>query len=785
MELEEYWTAARHFARAIEVRLKLTDRATREQLRLYRLETLMGLVTGVSGRPTVKDLDLREAMERERAARAREELERILRESADDEERLIGESKIEEFFATQRSLAEERKAFEEAWHRRQHEHNTERDTLTRDILLVALLPELDSRYRRMFGYLVDDASLRQPTVELLLEILHPEAAGQRGRAAFEINAPLVHNHLVVLGGEARGDDGLSMRSVRVDDRIAAYLLGEDGFDSRLDSVIAPPEFEEDSGPLEYGEETAERVEELAEWWQELREDRDQGGVILLYGPYGSGRWRAARQISFGTHLLRISLSRLLLLSQPWELLVDLCYREAALRGMGLVWEGCEILLERAEAAERHETTESAAGPARWDYLVASAERYAGLTILISTRSWDPMGRFNNRHFVSLGFTIPDYALRQELWEYYLRHERLSNTIPDRHELILTLANDFQLTGGQIRDVLSTARGLVLLHRDEDEGITALDLYESARRQSNRQLMAYAHTIHPRPGLTFDSLILPPSNKKQLEELADRMKYRGKVYYDLGFERHLSLGKGLVALFTGTSGTGKTLAAEILAEKSGVNLYKVDLSAVVSKWIGETEQRLNRVFEEAERSNGVLFFDEADALFGKRGEVKEAQDRWANMEVNYLLQRVEQFAGTVLMASNLKNNIDEAFLRRIMYVIDFPAPDEDARVEIYKVSFPSKVVIPVDTLPRQAHLFRINGGAIRNIALESTFRAVAENSRTEDGLSTLVTERHMVLATAREFQKLGMAITRGVFQEPYYTWVSEEILMEPERQVGLA
>jgi SpoVK/Ycf46/Vps4 family AAA+-type ATPase len=229
---------------------------------------------------------------------------------------------------------------------------------------------------------------------------------------------------------------------------------------------------------------------------------------------------------------------------------------------------------------------------------------------------------------------------------------------------------------------------------------------------------------------------------------------------------------LIALFTGSSGTGKTMAAELLAREQGVDLYKVDLSAVVSKYVGETEKNLSQVFSEAEDANAIIFFDEADALFGQRGEVKAAQDRWANMEINYLLQRIEEYAGVVILASNLRQNIDDAFMRRIHVIVEFPFPDAEARYHIWRGMFPTDVERPPDAEIRDlAERFRLSGGSIKNVVVDSAFRALAEAS--QDPIE--ITLRHLMIAVAREYQKLGKPLTKSEFGERYYAWITEAIL----------
>jgi SpoVK/Ycf46/Vps4 family AAA+-type ATPase len=216
-----------------------------------------------------------------------------------------------------------------------------------------------------------------------------------------------------------------------------------------------------------------------------------------------------------------------------------------------------------------------------------------------------------------------------------------------------------------------------------------------------------------------------------------------------------MGKGINVLFAGQSGTGKTMAAEIIAADLGLELYKIDLSSMVSKYIGETEKNLDRVFSAAREANAILFFDEADALFGKRSEVKDAHDRYANIEVGYLLQKMEEYDGVVILATNLRKNMDEAFVRRLHVAIDFPFPEEEDRLRIWRKAYPAEAPLDADVdLAFLARQFKLAGGNIRNIALLSAFLAA------EDGAA--IGMRQIVRAVRREYQKLGKLVTGSEF-----------------------
>jgi AAA+ superfamily predicted ATPase len=288
-----------------------------------------------------------------------------------------------------------------------------------------------------------------------------------------------------------------------------------------------------------------------------------------------------------------------------------------------------------------------------------------------------------------------------------------------------------------------------------------DLDAAIRRVASGHLDGLAMRVRPRRA--WDDLVLPQDDKAQLAELVSRYRNRGQVFAGWGFRAARS--GGVVALFAGASGTGKTLAAEVVAGELGLDLYRIDLSAVVSKYIGETEKNLERIFTAAGSGNLVLFFDEADALFGKRSEVSDAHDRYANIEVSYLLQRLEAYPGLLIMATNLQGNLDPAFVRRIDVAIDFPLPDEAARRAIWELGFPPRA--PVDDLDLAflSRQFKLSGGSIHNAALAAAFLAA-------DGRG-VITMTEVVMALKREFQKLGRLRTEAEF-ERYFSLVREHV-----------
>jgi ATP-dependent 26S proteasome regulatory subunit len=296
--------------------------------------------------------------------------------------------------------------------------------------------------------------------------------------------------------------------------------------------------------------------------------------------------------------------------------------------------------------------------------------------------------------------------------------------------------------------------------------SGLTIAQGVRRLAAGHLDDLALRVTPRRG--WDDLVLPGDQKQQLLELVVRYRQRTRVHGEWGFPALPS--GGTVALFSGVSGTGKTLAAEVVAGELGLDLYKVDLSSVVSKYIGETEKNLGRIFEAAAAADLVLFFDEADALFGKRSEVSDAHDRYANIEVAYLLQRLETYEGLVVLATNLQRNIDPAFLRRISCVVEFALPEEAQRRAIWLRCFPATAPVrdlDLDFLAR----FKVTGGVIRNAALTAAFLAAEEGD--------VITMEHIAVALKREFQKLGRLRTEEEFDR-YYELVNRDDHAAPAR-----
>lgn len=626
-----------------------------------------------------------------------------------------------------------------------------------DVLLLCLLAEIDERHRRLFAYLQNDASRQALNVEVVSQILSvPQVTVEAMRDFFSPSGALLANHLVVLGSP---DQGLSLRSVRIDDRIASYLLNSDDLDARLSGIVSNGQALIDP-PVAIRPDLELVVRHLSEvaisGLQQHRPVR-----LALFGADHRLTGKVVQVIGnrLTCSLITFDVRAALRSSVPWELVVELAYREASLQGSGLYIMGCEALL--SHDAER----------ARWEYVERAAAGFTGLSIVGVDSTQCPLGVINDAQFCCIELPMPDYEARKQLWMANLPSaDTLAVSSQERETVASDLANAFRVTESQIEDAVAGAANLARRDARENKHIRVTHLFESCRSQAGRRLVTFAQRIVPRPSLSLDQVVLPAPNKRQLFDLQNRIRHHRELLHLTGLERSMRLGKGLLALFAGSSGTGKTMAAEALASSQGVDLYKVDLSAVVSKWIGETEKNLSRIFTEAEHSNGWLFFDEGESLFGSRGDIRQAQDRFLNLEVNYLLQRIEEFSGVVILATNLRQHIDDAFLRRIHAVVEFPSPNATLRAEIWRGMIPAAVRRGFDDqqLTRFATRFELSGGNIRNAFLDGMFRAYATEDRT-------LTLRHLAAGVAREYQKMGRPIAAAEFGDTCYAGVVEDIL----------
>ncbi len=621
------------------------------------------------------------------------------------------------------------------------------DPLEVTILLICLAPELEKRYQDSYAFLQDDLTHKRPTMNLLLQLLNGLFdAGFSTRLQlhhyFLPQSPLLKHRLIRLLPDAHSQHLPKIsQMLQIDDRVVNYLLGTDTIEDQLIPYVEVVQQPDQSWTtLIYPSEWKNRL------WQVFENIRNKGLLPLIYlqGPEGVGKQTVAEALccQLEKPLLIVDGKRLqeLSLSTFREYLM-LIHREAQLQKAAVFWREFNGYLSEGKQTFREWILSTWAERNEWVFL-------SGESV------WEPSASEitqANAHQCFYRFAVPSPTAeeRASLW-HQLRADGLSY-VQDMD--VNALAGKFNLRGGQIQAAINTAHHLTQWEHPGQRPLSEAALTQASRLHSHVHLGNFARKIEPR--YAWNDLVLPEANQELLEELRNTVKHKATVYEDLGFGQKMSLGKGLSALFSGLPGTGKTMAAEVLAHSFGLDLYQIDLSQVVSKYIGETEKNLSQIFQEAESSNAILFFDEADALFGKRSAVKDAHDRNANIEVSYLLQRVESYSGIVILATNFRGNLDEAFIRRFHYCVDFPLPEAPEREQIWQKVWPNPSILSTDVdLEGLAHNLDLTGGNIRNIALASAFQAAEVVPKNQKPQVSLI---HIIHATQREKQKMGQLL----------------------------
>ncbi len=574
----------------------------------------------------------------------------------------------------------------------------------RDVLLLAAGPDLDPRFGGLCAAAHGDPGRPWPTFALALSALEEPFWG-----ALAPQAALRHWRLIELGA----GEGLLYASLRADERVLHHLRGLEVLDERLAPLV-----ERVPVPAALVPSQARLAERLATAWARAAEEQAErlpAAELAGLEIEGKREIAAAAARAIGLSLVELPAAVLPTTAGEADGFVRLLGREAALLRAALFLDAMDLDLDAAREAA----------------LVRFVDSFRGV-LVIAVRERRRLGR---RTVLPLDVERPTTPEQEALWRAALggTAERLNGRLG-------ALLSQFDLGAGAIR---SAAAEIAAGEADE----LAPALWDACLRRARPRLEALAPRI--RAAATWDDLVLPEPQRQILAQIAVHVRRRSTVYDDWGFAARSSRGLGVSALFSGPSGTGKTMAAEVLANELGLDLFRIDLSSVVSKYIGETEKNLRRVFDAAEEGGAILLFDEADALFGKRSEVKDSHDRYANIEVGYLLQRMEGYRGLAILTTNLKDSLDPAFLRRLRFVVQFPFPDAAQREEIWRRAFPRET--PVAGLdPRLLARLGVAGGNIRNIALNAAFLAADEGAPVGMG--------HLLRAARSEYAKIEKPLT---------------------------
>jgi SpoVK/Ycf46/Vps4 family AAA+-type ATPase len=596
-----------------------------------------------------------------------------------------------------------------------------------------MAPELEPRYETLYAYLQDDVTRKRPSVDLALNLIcRSEREKLLARRFLTPGARLIQFHMVELLEEPHDRQATLLRKfLKIEDSLLRFLLEHVPTDLGLGTFQAPRATIES---LESDETTRTQLRNLVDAVE--RAD----GTKKVIRVVGSGR----AELQTTAAALAQALRRALITVDLAALESDSADVRGLVRDVALYDAALAVI-----ATDTPETRLTADQPQRatqppkqlWrmlDELSALAIALGPESIFGEMPSDLPIWRIELK---GAGF-----EQRRQTWETALAGVS-SEADAGR------LADTFRFGGPRIRQAIALGRSLAALRSPRDPVPSMSDLLEAGRALSGSNLRRFAIVIQPR--YTWADIVLPDEKRQQLEHIVARVRHRRTVHYDWGFGEKLSRGKGLNVLFSGQSGVGKTMAAEVLANDLSLVLFQIDLSSVVSKYIGETEKHLAAIFQEAEMTQSLLFFDEADSLFGKRTEVTDAHDRYANLEVNYLLQRIEQYEGLVILATNMQRNLDDAFLRRMQEVVDFPFPDEASRERIWRQHVPATA--PVDPnidygfLARQ---FKLTGGSIKNAVMTAAFLAASTPKK--------ISMTEMVRGVRMELQKQGKLVMKADF-----------------------
>ncbi len=573
-----------------------------------------------------------------------------------------------------------------------------------EVLFLCAAMELDTRIANLCAQAQNNLNTPYPTFALAFalfnqpvwEILSPERPLRYWRL-LEINQP--------------GAQPLTTSALRADERIVNYIKGLNYVDDRLSALLIPL----DAAPANQLAPSQQAVVQSA--LQQLQVmPPDQPPIFHLIGSDPLTKQLVAQHLAqqLGVSLYRLPVS---LLPTPIGELEDLVR----------LWQRESLLLPFTLYLDAHE--EDKISTTLEQFLVRSRA-----LLCLSTRDVSPQ---LSQPAIALDVDRPTASEQETLWTGYTEDANIA----------ALLASQFNLNTAAIQHIAQTSQAQAFSPQDLPD-----QLWQACLSKTRPQLDRLAQRLDTKA--TWNDIVLPDDELDLLHQITDQVQQRSTVYQDWGFGQRMNRGLGISALFAGDSGTGKTMAAEVIANALKLNLYRIDLSSVVSKYIGETEKNLRRLFDAAEDGGAILFFDEADALFGKRSEVKDSHDRYANIEINYLLQRIEAYRGLAILATNLKGSLDNAFMRRLRFVINFPFPAVAQRLEMWQKAFPPET--PMETLDYHC-LARLNltGGNIHNIALNAAFLAATA--------STAIT-MPLVLAAARtEFRKLNRPINESDFR----------------------
>lgn len=619
------------------------------------------------------------------------------------------------------------------------------DGLDRHLVTMSLAAELDGQFERVYCLLQDDFSLKMPTLDLCIRVLTLDQGErlllqQRAIEHFPVLS-IFFDGLRAPGEDASGESrgGLLSEPLKLCRRIRLFLQDitsmEDGLQEFVRRVM-PGDVKE---PAVIRADGAGRLEALIDQTQGRR-------FVHIWGSREIGKKTLVRQLCRRTKrpLLMVSAGRLSRMEDRERLIRDLI-RESRL--CGSAW----ICIVDAELPENPEASSSFLEELMWNL-----RDYEGVPLLTSTAPWNALTDTAGRQCLEYGLPDTNIQERELLWEYFLPRDQWPEGLDARR-----IARKYALPPGSIIKSIDEARQRQIL--EEGAALTPKMLFCACQKQLVHKLGKDA--VRVKSPYTWEDLILPESQKRLLRDACNQVEYEDLIYQEWGFRQKVAYGRGVSMIFYGPPGTGKTMGAQVMANELNLELYKVNMAGVMSRYVGDSEKKLDEIFEQGKRSQSILFFDEADVLFGKRSETKDAQDKYANASTAYLLQKVEEYEGILILATNFLQNFDNAFRRRFKFIIEFPFPDEASRRSIWEHVFPDGIKLeePPD-VEWLAEEYKFSGSQIKNIALAASFLAAGERK----GLNM----KHILTALKREQAKEGKQMIASDFGKYYYLMEEE-------------
>lgn len=609
--------------------------------------------------------------------------------------------------------------------------------IERNLLILGISVEIDTKYEKLFGFINDNVNKKRPTIDFVLRLL---GLSIEERMAFRnrLRSNSFFKKFIMSNKDSSDEETFISSEILIDDRIIDFIFGNKSFDLNMSDImtIHEPNFFLDK--VNYKEDITEKIRVTINRFIEDETQYSSNIFIYMSGEHGVGKKHLVKSYAnmIGKETIIADLKVLMLKEIPLKESMLKIMRESVIRE-------AIVCLDNFQAIEDQVDSKEILLKDVFDIM----EYFMQPIFILSQNKYISNQYFSSNTTVAFTIDRPTFEERLSLWNFNCGKYGVSK------DYVAELTSKFNFTPLQIENAVKSMKAKMLLDLVDKKNV-----YEACYEQVDNKLTEKA--VKVKPQYTWNQLVLPIDQKKLLRDACNQVKNRHLVYEEWGFGKKLPYGKGLSLICAGPPGTGKTMSAQVIASELNLELYRIDLSQIVSKYIGETEKNLHQIFKEASLSNAILFFDEADSLFGKRSEVKSSNDRYANIETSYLLQKIEEYEGISILATNYLNNIDKAFLRRINYIISYPFPDANSRTEIWKVMFPKEAPLDEDVdFEYLGQTFEIAGGNIKNVVVYSAFLAANENST--------ISMKHILTAIRHELQKMDKLLLIDDFGEYKY------------------